>query len=245
MTELNTEKKIESDIGPKNKLNIKSNMTQNNKSNIKLSATHHKTNINTDTAQRTELEKRDILRMSNEESNRLTKECLQTALIYLMGEKPFEKITITELVRRSGISRSGFYRNYSSKEDIIIELSNNIIQILTKSLNTIHDEESLHQWFYQAFQKIQENDRVFRLLLQSNLTKESFLGNDFSLEKVFPPDSLDNHYKLRAVEGAFINILVTWFHSGQKESCEYMASLCCQILGSFLLPLVLSNSNFL
>lgn len=192
---------------------------------------------------KTELEKREVLRMSNEESNRLTKECIKTALIYLMGEKPFEKITITELVRRSGVSRSGFYRNYSSKEDIIIELSNHMIQMLTESLNTIHDEESLHQWFYQAFQKVQENDRIFRLLLQSNLTKSSFLGHDFSLEKIFPSHSPENHYKLRAVEGAFINILVNWFHDGQKESCEYMATLCNHILGSFLLPLVLKGHH--
>lgn len=205
--------------------------------------TRNKTESNA--IQKTELEKRDVLRMSNEESNRLTKECLQTALVYLMSEKPFEKITITELVRRSGVSRSGFYRNYSSKEDIIIELSNNIIQILTDSLNTIQDKDSLYQWFFQAFQKVQENDRIFQLLLQSNLTKESFLGHDFSLERVFSTSSPEHHYKLKAVEGAFVNILVTWFHSGQKESCAYMASLCSQILGSFLLPFVLSSSSLL
>ena len=42
--------------------------------------------------QPTELQKRDVLRMSNEESNRLTRECLQTALIQLMSEKPFDQI---------------------------------------------------------------------------------------------------------------------------------------------------------
>ena len=59
----------------------------------------------------TEIKKRDVLRMSNEASNKLTKECLQMALIYLLNEKPIEKITITELVKRSGVSRTAFYRN--------------------------------------------------------------------------------------------------------------------------------------
>lgn len=37
--------------------------------------------------------------LSNKEANKVTRECLQTALIQLMSQKPFEKITITELVR--------------------------------------------------------------------------------------------------------------------------------------------------
>ena len=53
--------------------------------------------------------------LSNKEANKVTRECLQTALIQLMSQKPFEKITITELVRRSGVSRTAFYRNYESK----------------------------------------------------------------------------------------------------------------------------------
>ena len=68
---------------------------------------------------KTELEKRDVLRMSNKESNRMTRECLQTALITLMGQKPFEKITISEIVRKSGVSRTAFYCNYDTKEDIL------------------------------------------------------------------------------------------------------------------------------
>ena len=72
----------------------------------------------------TELKKRDILRMSNKESNRLTRECLQTALIYLMGQKPFDKISISEIVRRSGVSRTAFYRNYNSKEEVLNETCN-------------------------------------------------------------------------------------------------------------------------
>ncbi len=52
-------------------------------------------------------------------SRQLTKECLQLALVDLMAEKPFEKITVTELVLKSGVSRQSFYRNYESKEDIL------------------------------------------------------------------------------------------------------------------------------
>ena len=66
----------------------------------------------------TEMQKKEVLRMNNKESNQLTRECLQLALMHLMGEHPYEKITVSEIVRRAGVSRTAFYRNYTDKEDI-------------------------------------------------------------------------------------------------------------------------------
>lgn len=178
---------------------------------------------------KTELQKRDILRMSNEDSNHLTKECLQTALIYLMNEKPFEKITITELVKRSGVSRSAFYRNYSSKEDIVCELCNTVSHALEENLKKVHSKEELYHFFVNAFQKIQEEKEAFRLLLQANLSNNSFVELIFCLETIFPVKSPDEHYKLLALQGAFQTVLVHWFEDGMKESVEFMADFCTKL----------------
>ena len=82
----------------------------------------------------TELEKKDILRLSNEEANRITRECLRIALMKLMSEKDFSKITITELTSLAGVSRTAFYRNYNSKEEIIEETVNSVLTKMTASL---------------------------------------------------------------------------------------------------------------
>lgn len=91
--------------------------------------------------------------MSNEESNRLTKECLQTALIYLMNEKPFDKITITELVKRSGVSRTAFYRNYTAKEDILWELNHAFINKLASSFIEVRNQKDSYRWYYSFFMR--------------------------------------------------------------------------------------------
>lgn len=44
---------------------------------------------------------------------------VEEALAFLIDEKEFSEITISELVKKAGIARSTFYRNYESKEDII------------------------------------------------------------------------------------------------------------------------------
>jgi len=44
---------------------------------------------------------------------------VEEALAFLIDKKEFSEITISELVKKAGIARSTFYRNYESKEDII------------------------------------------------------------------------------------------------------------------------------
>lgn len=179
---------------------------------------------------KTELEKRDILRMSNEESNRLTKECLQTALIHLMSEKPFEQITITELVKRSGVSRTAFYRNYASKEMILTELSNAFFNELTKSLAIVHTKDDLYQWYLGAFKTVRLHGATFRILMQSHLPKRELIGTELILERVRPSMSPEEHYRLVALENGFAAILANWFNSGMKESEEFLAQFCVNTL---------------
>ncbi len=177
-----------------------------------------------------ELQKRDILRMSNEESNRITRECLQTALIQLMSEKPFGQISITELVRRSGVSRTAFYRNYSSKEMILTEMSNVFIQALTRSLGEVRRREESYQWYYNSFQLVHDNAQVFQLLLDAHIPVYQIIGNDVILEQIMPSSTPEEHYRLVCLEYSFMAILADWFRGGMKESIEFLAGFCAQRL---------------
>ena len=46
-------------------------------------------------------------------------ECITQSLFRLMKRKPYNKITVTDLVHEAGVSRNSFYRNYQSTEEII------------------------------------------------------------------------------------------------------------------------------
>ncbi len=59
------------------------------------------------------------LYQSNKEANQLTKESLETALLFLIEKKELKHISVSELVRKAGVSRNAFYRNYKSKEEIL------------------------------------------------------------------------------------------------------------------------------
>ena len=59
--------------------------------------------------------------MSNNSQVQRTKKWLFEALMALMQEVPFKKISVQDIVKRADLSRTAFYSHYSSKEDILCE----------------------------------------------------------------------------------------------------------------------------
>ena len=76
------------------------------------------------------MSKNESLKMSNMESNLFTKECICTALLSLMATETFDHITVTAIIKRAGVSRGGFYRNYKSKEDVLEEICEELFQYI-------------------------------------------------------------------------------------------------------------------
>jgi len=58
----------------------------------------------------------------------VTKKMLQEGLVRLLGRKPLDKVTITELCREAGINRSTFYRYYELPRDILMEMQRDFFE---------------------------------------------------------------------------------------------------------------------
>lgn len=56
------------------------------------------------------------------QANELVKKRMIDALIDLIKEKNTSSITISELIKKAGVARASFYRNYNTIEDIIYEV---------------------------------------------------------------------------------------------------------------------------
>ena len=169
---------------------------------------------------KTELEKKDILRFSNTESNRITKECLQLALMKLMAEKDFDKISITEITKSAGVSRTAFYRNYDSKEAIIEDACKSI---LTKLQDSLRDPGcDWRSWYTGFFRTIKDNKASVKIALDAKVpvTPHNILN------MTFPPANITEYYEHTAKEAAFTSIFTEWFNGGMKESPEEMGEIC-------------------
>ena len=182
----------------------------------------------------TEMQKKEVLRMNNKESNQLTRECLQLALMHLMGEHPYEKITVSEIVRRAGVSRTAFYRNYTDKEDILHELGNRLIKSIAEICEKPELHENPHQWFEDVFRTIRKDKETIALFDQAGILKrELFSGRSIS-ELLYPTTDTEIKYIRLALEAAFFQILISWFREGMQESEQRMADICVEMFDNTL-----------
>ena len=174
----------------------------------------------------TEMQKKDVLRMNNKESNQLTRECLQLSLMHLMRERPYEKITVSEIVRRAGVSRTAFYRNYTDKEDILHELGNQLVSSVAELCEKPELHEDPHQWFEDVFRAVRKDKETIDLLDQAGILQhELFSGRSIS-ELLYPTADTELKYIRLASEAAFFQILISWFRDGMHESEKHMADIC-------------------
>ena len=54
-----------------------------------------------------------------EELNKIVKDSIAQSIFQIMKIKRFSDITITEIVKKAGVARASFYRNFAYKEDAV------------------------------------------------------------------------------------------------------------------------------
>lgn len=182
----------------------------------------------------TELQKKEVLRMNNRESNQLTRECLRLALMHLMSEHPYDKITVSEIVRRAGVSRTAFYRNYTDKEDILREVGDRIIN----SISELCEKPELHEkpqlWFEDVFRTVREDREIISLFDKAGIIQNELFSGKSNSELLYPTKDTELKYIRIGAESAFFQILISWFRDGMKEDDKEMATICVELFDNIL-----------
>ncbi len=165
-------------------------------------------------------------RASNNEANQLTRLSICTALLELMEKKSIDEISVTELVKRAGVSRQSFYRNYDSKEDIIIEIEETILATVKETLSDPKYDGDLRLWLLDLFKTVKENATLIKVLKRTSISDVLFYKVPFIVEDIIGESSTKTHYHIVGSLAALRKIILEWVFSGMKESCETMADLC-------------------
>lgn len=165
------------------------------------------------------------LKKHSEELNRLVKESLQEALIYLMQRKEYGKISITELCQKAGVSRMAFYGNFKTKEDILKCLVTELYRELVRTMGSPFRETTTKQWYVSFFSFVKERSDTFSLLFNILFRGEHLLFlNDIILSNVNIP--VEKKYQRLLWSGALENAAAYWLKNGMRESVDEMADFC-------------------
>ncbi len=173
--------------------------------------------------------KKNNLRQSNREAKSLTRQYIKTALLYLMKETSFDKITVTAIINRAGVSRAGFYRNYSSKEEVLEDISSSIYDKLADYYMQGFEGNNMYQRYVMLFSKLQESAEWFQLVLMLNSHQNYIFHTAAYVEQYLNPQTPEEHYLYIAVVHSQRAIIIDWFRNGMKESPEEMAKIFSNI----------------
>lgn len=157
---------------------------------------------------------------------------MEDSLLKLMQTEKYQEITIQEITDYAGLSRRTFYRNYSSKDEILEGYFYRIWQ--DYRLFILHETDlslpNIAKVFFTEMQKHQD----FLLLINRHQLLPLFLAKVDELlplafyatkgeQFLFPPKSIQ--YALKFSTGGFMRILTQWLNGGAQESPEDMAEI--------------------
>jgi len=177
----------------------------------------------------TELERMDMLRLSNAEANKITKDCLKKAMGRLLREKDFQKISITELVTLAGVSRTAFYRNYDSKEALLEDVSATVRKAVADAILSLRNAEQASEQeriLMGIFQELRMNSTDLVWLLDIG---RSLMSHE-QIEALVNAEDEKTQYLNAACLSAVLGIMTRWLKTGMNASPEEMGSICCKLL---------------
>ena len=91
-----------------------------------------------------------------------SKKLITDALVALLDEKPLDKITVTDIVKKADINRGTFYAHYDNVSDVVTSIFSGAYDIITSSINDFHDNTNFDMGIMlQELQTVMEQDFEF------------------------------------------------------------------------------------
>lgn len=186
--------------------------------------------------------------MNKSKSKYYNTACLMDeAFILLLEEKDYEYITVKEVCDKAGVNRSTFYLHYESMADLLEEsiqfvLKNFYLHMQSAKAEFCIDSisnlslDDLYliklKYLIPYLQYIQENKRIFHILLQNIKVFKWDNTFDFMFQKIFSPilERYEQPENVRPYLVSFyikglMGIITLWLQNDCKESVEEIAEI--------------------
>lgn len=159
--------------------------------------------------------------------NRFTRQCIGEAILFLTHQKGFEAITISDIVKKAGVSRMTFYHYFHDKTDA---LNNYLHEALngyleecpgTITLSMLQGTERIRHALYYF-------DRyafLFITLDEANLYYLMINAINEYMELYAAPYYSGSVYDLYYYAGALLNVFIHWEKGGKNESVDEIVQI--------------------
>lgn len=171
------------------------------------------------------------LKMANREAKQITREAIEESLLLLLETKALDRISISELTQKAGVSRNAFYRHYQSKEALLYKIIKRATLTAVKGLQRFNLETERYQAWLYLFKKAKEHSRLLKIILKHNMVQWLY---DIILNRLDKfqrqSDTTRRLYIHSFWSQAVLSVLGRWITSGMIIPEEEMAAMDLPLL---------------
>lgn len=168
----------------------------------------------------------------NKQSER-SRQWMEEAFLQLMQKKHFQDITVTDITAKAGVSRLTFYRNFESKEDVLLRYFDRLFQSYLQEVQK-DTPCTLRHALCKCFEYWQNHAGESSLLIRDDLSMLLYkpYGRylDQVLESVSMPFSLSASQKRFILGGLYFSML-HWLEAGRSQTPQQMADEILELMG--------------
>jgi len=162
--------------------------------------------------------------------HRQTEYWIKDSLVDLLDIYSFDEITVKQIVATAKISRPTFYRHYSTKDDVLEDLVNDIISgyIESTNNNSVLEFDNVLENYFNYFESKKD---TMRILIKANLADyfTSAFTKKFIVEIKDTPapwrkwdNDLQVSIGVQFATGGLINVLIGWIATDCKINSKIM-----------------------
>lgn len=167
---------------------------------------------------------------------RRTRDRLGDALVELLVQKPFDDITVQEVLERAGVSRSTFYSHFSDKNDLFLSDADEFLEGMAMALSRFGDKSERVAPVQELLAHIAEVRPFYNALVASGkiqdvweLGREHFArGIEQRLAEIPRAHSIPRDRRAavaHGLAGSLFSLLSWWVQHGMTLSAEEMDKL--------------------
>lgn len=165
--------------------------------------------------------------MANHKDTAFTKMCITEAILELMEHMPFEKIHISDVIKRAGIARMTFYNHYNSIYDALKDYLQMIIRKYMESNVTDASAGSFLEYKHILFslEFFHGYRNYFLTLAKNNLHSIMLDAVNQVMQDNLPLTDSTKIYAVYCYAGGLLNTFLKWEEGGCKEDTSQIAGL--------------------
>jgi len=170
-----------------------------------------------------------------------TKKKLYYALGELMKENSFDKITVSDLIRKSGISRKTFYNHYQDKIDLVQEYQKELSDAIQQIFARHADQGNALIVKLAVFLNTQDDLLTALFSYSGSLEIQSIMRRTMEkyckhqLEPIIH-NPLQLEYQSIVTASSIFAIVQHWLVTGKKISPEELAAVVLKLHGVYEYP---------